>query len=215
MPAEALSYLQGLPFYQSQVAHVKHFPPSHAAYGQIKQPLPPPLQDAIRAKGTGGRAAMSNHQDTMSPTLSSWYPDQDIIMGLTTSPSLSRLLVCQACPSSSCTRPRPSTPCSTASPSPTNTTTPTAPPHHAIHFTQSAAGRSLACVILLPPAGQHLCLCTATSSGKSLVYTLPVLATLLTTGGRALFLFPTKVPPSLRPHASPAYPLALACRSTA
>lgn len=45
-------------------------------------------------------------------------------------------------------------------------------------------------------SGQHLCLSTATSSGKSLVYTLPMLTTILNTRARALLLFPTKVGPN-------------------
>ena len=42
--------------------------------------------------------------------------------------------------------------------------------------------------------GQHLVLCTSTASGKSLVYNVPILESLLL--GRpknALYLFPTKV----------------------
>lgn len=133
-------------------------------------------------------------------------------MGLTTSrPSLSRLAGCLSGVSQLFLHQATAINAVLDGKSLTSTTTHrTTTPRHPLP--RSAAGRSLPSVILLPPAGQHLCLCTATSSGKSLVYTLPVLATLLTMGGRALFLFPTKVPPSLRPHAlaSPAYPLALA-----
>ncbi|MFA5027425.1 MAG: DEAD/DEAH box helicase, partial [Candidatus Methylomirabilota bacterium] len=41
-------------------------------------------------------------------------------------------------------------------------------------------------------SGQDVLVVTGTASGKSLAYQLPVLETLLESGGRALFLFPTK-----------------------
>ena len=41
-------------------------------------------------------------------------------------------------------------------------------------------------------AGEHVAVVTPTASGKSLCYTLPVVAAAMTAGAKALYLFPTK-----------------------
>ncbi|MGB5835313.1 MAG: DEAD/DEAH box helicase, partial [Thiohalocapsa sp.] len=44
----------------------------------------------------------------------------------------------------------------------------------------------------LARAGRHLVVATPTASGKTLCYNLPVLDAVLSRGGKALYLFPTK-----------------------
>ncbi|MBM4429224.1 MAG: DEAD/DEAH box helicase, partial [Chloroflexi bacterium] len=52
-PTEFVRYLTARRDYRQQIVHVEHIPPRAARYARLRQPLPAPLQEALRQTGAG------------------------------------------------------------------------------------------------------------------------------------------------------------------
>src|SRR4030042_2580145 len=48
---EFLQYITGLPDYEGQIEHVQYLPSSEPVFADLKQPLHPSLESALRAQG--------------------------------------------------------------------------------------------------------------------------------------------------------------------